>query len=62
MLPSSSPLAFSADFYETTRKRMQWKAFLRKSGLKADCITARNLESGRGVYHAGGRKHPQETF
>jgi predicted nucleotidyltransferase component of viral defense system len=35
-LPKSSPLALRADFYELPTKQTQWKAFLRKSGLKAD--------------------------
>jgi hypothetical protein len=35
-LPSSVPLAFTADFYQSTDKQTQWKAFLRKSGLKAN--------------------------
>lgn len=34
-LPPSSPLALQSDFYEQTSKQTQWKAFLRKSGLKA---------------------------
>ena len=35
-LPKSSPLALQADFYELPSKQTQWRAFLRKSGLKAD--------------------------
>jgi predicted nucleotidyltransferase component of viral defense system len=35
-LPRSSPLALRAEFYELPAKQMQWRAFLRKSGLKAD--------------------------
>jgi predicted nucleotidyltransferase component of viral defense system len=35
-LPKSSPLALRAEFYELPAKQMQWRAFLRKSGLKAD--------------------------
>ena len=35
-LPRSSPLALQADFYELPTKQTQWRAFLRKSGLKAD--------------------------
>jgi predicted nucleotidyltransferase component of viral defense system len=35
-LPTSSPLALRAEFYELTTKQAQWLAFLRKSGLKAD--------------------------
>jgi Nucleotidyl transferase AbiEii toxin, Type IV TA system len=35
-LPKSSPLAFQDDFYELPAKQTQWRAFLRKSGLKAD--------------------------
>ena len=35
-LPASRPLAFTSDFYELPAKQTQWKAFLRKSGLKAD--------------------------
>ena len=34
-LPSSLPLAFSADFWQSPNKQTQWKAFLRKSGLSA---------------------------
>lgn len=35
-LPSSLPLAFSADFWQSPNKQTQWKAFLRKSGLNAN--------------------------
>lgn len=35
-LPRSSPLALRAEFYELPAKQTQWRAFLRKSGLKAD--------------------------
>jgi predicted nucleotidyltransferase component of viral defense system len=35
-LPTSSPLALRAEFYELSTKQTQWRAFLRKSGLKAD--------------------------
>jgi hypothetical protein len=35
-LPASSPLALTADFYKLPAKQTQWKAFLRKSGLRAD--------------------------
>lgn len=35
-LPSSLPLAFSADFWRSPNKQTQWKAFLRKSGLNAN--------------------------
>jgi hypothetical protein len=35
-LPKSSPLGLRADFYELPTKQTQWRAFLRKSGLKAD--------------------------
>src|SRR5438552_10124951 len=35
-LPRSSPLALQADFYELPTKPTQWRAVLRKSGLKAD--------------------------
>jgi hypothetical protein len=35
-LPRSSPLALQADFYELPAKQTQWRAFLLKSGLKAD--------------------------
>ena len=35
-LPRSSPLALSARFFELQTKQTQWRAFLRKSGLKAD--------------------------
>ena len=34
-LPSSLPLAFSAEFHQLPNKRTQWNAFLRKSGLSA---------------------------
>ena len=34
-LPSSRPLAFTAEFGEAATKQTQWKAFLRKSGLNA---------------------------
>lgn len=39
-LPSSLPLALQKDFYELSSKQTQWKAFLRKSGLKADSSLA----------------------
>jgi predicted nucleotidyltransferase component of viral defense system len=32
----ASPLALQADFYELPAKQTQWRAFLRKSGLKAE--------------------------
>lgn len=35
-LPRSSPLALQPDFYELPTKQTQWRAFLRKSGLKAE--------------------------
>jgi Nucleotidyl transferase AbiEii toxin, Type IV TA system len=35
-LPSSLPLAFSADFWQSPNKQTQWKAFLRKSDLNAN--------------------------
>jgi len=35
-LPSSFPLAFSADFHQLPNKQTQWKAFLRKSALNAN--------------------------
>jgi hypothetical protein len=35
-LPSSLPLAFTADFHQLPNKQTQWKAFLRKSGLNAN--------------------------
>lgn len=35
-LPRSSPLALRAEFYELPAKQAQWRAFLRKSGPKAD--------------------------
>lgn len=35
-LPRSTPLALRAEFYELATKQTQWRAFLRKSGLKAD--------------------------
>jgi len=34
-LPSSRPLAFTAEFGEAATKQTQWKAFLRRSGLNA---------------------------
>ena len=34
-MPSSRPLAFTAEFGEAATKQTQWKAFLRKSGLNA---------------------------
>ena len=36
VVPISLPLALQMDFYKLPSKQMQWKAFLRKSGLKAD--------------------------
>jgi hypothetical protein len=35
-LPVSVPLALRADFFDLPNKQTQWRAFLRKSGLKAD--------------------------
>ncbi len=35
-LPRSSPLALRAEFYELPTKQTQWRAFLRKSKLRAD--------------------------
>lgn len=35
-LPTSLPLALSADFYGPPTKQAQWRAFLRKSGLDAN--------------------------
>ena len=35
-LPSSLPLAFTADFHQLSNKQTQWKAFLKKSGLNAN--------------------------
>ncbi len=35
-LPSSLPLAFTADFHQLPTKQAQWKAFLGKSGLNAN--------------------------
>jgi predicted nucleotidyltransferase component of viral defense system len=35
-LTRSSPLALRTEFYELPTKQTQWRAFLRKSGLKAD--------------------------
>jgi hypothetical protein len=43
-LPKSSPLALQADFYELTSKQTQWRAFLRKSGLKADSSLKQIIE------------------
>jgi hypothetical protein len=36
VLPTSLPLALQTDFYQLPSKQMQWKAFLRKSGLNAE--------------------------
>jgi predicted nucleotidyltransferase component of viral defense system len=36
VLPISLPLALQIDFYKLASKQRQWKAFLGKSGLKAD--------------------------
>jgi hypothetical protein len=33
--PTSSPLALGPDFYDLPAKQMQWRAFLRRSGLRA---------------------------
>jgi hypothetical protein len=35
-LPILAPLALRSDFYELPNKQTHWRAFLRKSGLKAD--------------------------
>jgi hypothetical protein len=35
-LPVSVPLALRPDFFDLPNKQTQWRAFLRKSGLKAD--------------------------
>jgi len=35
-LPTASPLALRADFYDLATKQTQWRAFLRKSGLRGD--------------------------
>ena len=43
-LPSSSPLALRAAFYELPTKQTQWGAFLRKSGLKADSSVKEIIE------------------
>jgi len=37
VLPISLPVALQVDFYKLPGKQTQWKAFLTKSGLKADC-------------------------
>jgi hypothetical protein len=34
--PASSPLALRPDFYDLPTKQTQWRAFLRKSGLRGD--------------------------
>jgi hypothetical protein len=34
-MPSSTPLALTAEFGEAPGKQTQWKAFLKKSGLNA---------------------------
>jgi hypothetical protein len=36
-LPTSSPLALRSDFYYLATKQTQWRAFLQKSGLTAEC-------------------------
>ncbi|MBV9483460.1 MAG: nucleotidyl transferase AbiEii/AbiGii toxin family protein [Acidobacteria bacterium] len=43
-LTSSMPLAFTADFHQLPSKQTQWKAFLRKSGLKADSSLEETIE------------------
>jgi hypothetical protein len=35
-LPATSPLALRSDFYDLPTKQTQWRAFLRKSGLRGD--------------------------
>jgi hypothetical protein len=35
-LPTSSPMALRADFYDLPAKQTQWQAFLRKSGLRGN--------------------------
>ena len=35
-LPATSPLALRSDFYDLPTKQAQWRAFLRKSGLRGD--------------------------
>jgi hypothetical protein len=35
-LPVLAPLALRPDFFDLPNKQRQWRAFLRKSGLKAD--------------------------
>jgi hypothetical protein len=46
-LPRSSPLALRAEFYELPAKHTQWRAFLRKSGLKADSSLKQTIEAIR---------------
>jgi hypothetical protein len=46
-LPKSSPLALRSDFYELPTKQTQWRAFLRKNGLKADSFLKEIIEVAR---------------
>ena len=43
-LPASTPLGFTADFYELPAKQTQRRAFLGKSGLKADSSLRQIIE------------------
>jgi hypothetical protein len=38
-LPTETPLALTPEFFESTAKLTQWKAFLRKGRLEADLKT-----------------------
>ncbi len=43
-LPRFSPLALRTEFYELPTKQTQWRAFLRKSNLKADSSLKETIE------------------
>jgi hypothetical protein len=42
-MPAAPPLALRPDFYDLPTKQTQWRAFLRKSGLKADSSLAETI-------------------
>ena len=42
-LDSTKPLCFTEEFSSDKRKSTQWKAFLRKNGIEADCPTEFNI-------------------
>ncbi len=46
-LPSSLPLAFSAEFHQSPNKQTQWKAFLRKRDLNAHSSLGDHLDRSR---------------